>query len=56
MKPEMKEKCTGSKLALLRLHHMFEAKHVLQNDLEYAQMLSHFPALKASGHERFKYE
>lgn len=51
MKTEMKEEHTGSKLALLGLNHMFEAKYVVQNGLEYVQVLNHFPALQASGHE-----
>lgn len=51
MKTEMEEELTGSKLALLGLNHVFEPKYVLQNGLEYVQMLNHFPALKASGHE-----
>jgi len=51
MKTEMEEKRTGSKLALLGLNHMFDANCVVQDGLEYAQVLKHFPALKASGHE-----
>lgn len=48
MKTEMEEEHTGSKMALLGLNHISEAKYVLQNSLEYAQVLN---TLKASGHE-----
>lgn len=46
----MEKEHTGSKLALLGLNHMFEAKYVVQNGLEYVQVF-HFSALQASGHE-----